>query len=180
MSSSFDLNPVARITTGAIGQPGERTFYLQADDGGRVVTLLIEKGQVAALAQHIESLLEQLPETEPESPDAPPEELGLVEPFEPQFRVGSMSLEYDPDRGLIVLQCEEFVPQPEDEDEPVPDASVARFWATRRQMRALARHGAEIVAAGRPLCALCGAAIDPDGHACPALNGHRKDHGLGT
>ena len=54
------------------------------------------------------------------------------------------------------------------------EPSRIRFWATREQMLSLARHGASVCAQGRPRCQLCGNPIDPEGHECPALNGHRK------
>lgn len=62
---------------------------------------------------------------------------------------------------------------PDDAREDVERGRV-RFWATREQMLSLARHGATVCAAGRPRCQLCGNPIDPEGHQCPALNGHRE------
>lgn len=196
MTASFNLDPVGRITAGAIGEPGQRTFFLQATSAGSQVSLLLEKTQVAALARHIEALLDRLVSTHPgpvAETEPPADELELVGPVEPEFRVGSMSLGYDADRDLILLQCNEYVADETDDDEEeeasgledvedlgqTPErGAVARFWATRVQMRALARHGTEVVAAGRPTCTLCGAPIDGDGHVCVALNGHRKDRDL--
>lgn len=185
MSRSYNLDPVTKITAGAVGVPGERTFYLQAKKDDVVVSLLVEKTQVEALARHVDALLSRLAETRPELAaveDVQDDQLGLEEPLDEAFRVGQISLGYDADRDLVLLECEEFVPQPDEDDaeeavvEPAPAAepSVARFWVTRTQVRALAKHGASVAAAGRPRCQLCGQPIDPEGHFCPALNGHRE------
>lgn len=171
----FDLNPVSAITADAIGVPGKRVFYLQARQGKRVVTLLIEKEQVRALAVGIEQLLEQIERrsSRPLPAQDPPlqADLLLQEPLEPAFRVGQMGLGYDEERGLVVLIAQEALAEGEDPD----DAAVARFWATREQMRALSRHALEVVERGRPVCPLCNQPIDPEGHFCPPRNGHNRE-----
>src|SRR5207244_5729580 len=93
VSASFDLDPVARITAGAIGEPGRRTFYLQGRSSDQLVTLLVEKEQVRALAVSIEQMLAVLPD-----PSEPPEETDepdLEEPLLPEWRGGPMPLQYD-------------------------------------------------------------------------------------
>lgn len=172
MSWSIDLDPCTRITTGAVGEPGDRTFYIQGRDASRLVTLLVEKQQVAALSQLVEQLLEGIEggEEEQEGAEAPE----LEEPLSPEFRVGGMSLDYEEDRDLVVLACEEFRPEGEEADDVIgPEPAVVRFWATRAQMDALGRKGEEAVAGGRPICSMCGGPIDPDGHFCPSSNGHK-------
>jgi len=173
----YDLNPVTHITAGAVGEPGQRTFYIQARQGDRLVTLLCEKQQVAALSLGVEQLLEQLTQKNPESVGTPDQvldiEMSLEEPLDPAFRVGQMGLGYDEDRSLLVLVAQEVLPEGEDP----ATASTARFWGTATQMRTLARHAAQVVAAGRPLCPLCGEPMDPndpDSHFCPRKNGHQK------
>ncbi len=170
----FDLNPVTHITAGAVGDPGERVFYIQAQQGSRQVTLLCEKQQVAALALGIEQLLEQLAEKDPER-IGPQDQLldvdmSLEEPLEIAFRVGQMGLGYDEDRNLLVLVAQELLP----EDADPATASSARFWGTAVQMRTMAHHASEVVSAGRPLCPLCGAPMDAEGHFCPRKNGHSR------
>jgi probable phosphoglycerate mutase len=162
----YDLNPVTHITVGAMGVPGKRTFYLQGRQGMTTVTLLVEKEQVAALARGINEMLEQLGER---GGTVQVSELAmeLSHPIEPVFRVGQMGLGYDAERKLIVTVAYEL---PEEENPAVVD--VVRFWATSDQMRALARHVAALVAAGRPSCVMCGRPIDPEGHFCPKKNGH--------
>ena len=171
----MELGPVDRITTDAVGEPGFRTFYLQARHGPEIITVTVEKQQVQLLAA---SILELLADVELETGQGPPEEeMGLEEPFEPVFRAGKLSIGYEPERDLFLLEIEEFQPEVE-EDEPeaqvVPDPQTIRLWATREQMLALSRHGAAVVERGRPACQFCGNPIDPRGHTCPAMNGHRS------
>lgn len=180
MSRRIELDPCTRITAGAIGEPGNRTFYVQGRDDSRLVTLVVEKQQVAALSQLVEQLLEGIEGPEPEEGTDEAEAPDLEEPLAPEFRVGEMSLDYDEDRDLVVLSCEELLTADEGEDDLLgPDPALVRFWATRAQMRALGRKGEEAVAAGRPICSMCGGPIDPDGHFCPSSNGHKETDGLG-
>jgi uncharacterized repeat protein (TIGR03847 family) len=169
-----DLDPVERITAGAIGQPGQRTFFLQARKENVLVSMLLEKGQVALLANHIDELLDRLGTDEANAPD--PSSLDLEEPVVAEFRIGRIGLGFDEERDLVLLQCEEFLPEEDDEDdiESPEDSGRVRVWATRGQMYALARRGESEVAGGRPLCSMCGQAMDPGGHFCPRSNGHRE------
>ena len=223
----IELEPVDRITADAVGDPGERTFFLQARKDERVVTLLVEKQQVQLLAA---SVLEILARVGKETGEGDPEEvMGLEEPVVPEWRVGRLSIGYQEDRDLLLLEAEELVPE-EDDDEAGVEAEAAgeggeaetgggdggdagleelermealeeeledlegleelaqveggafspsrvRFWATREQMLALARHGAEVCGRGRPTCRFCDQPMDPEGHVCPAMNGHREIDG---
>ena len=191
----MDLEHVDRITAGAVGEPGERTFFLQARQGDRSVTILVEKEQVELLGT---SILEILATVGRETGEGPPsEELGLEPPLEPLWRAGRLSIGYAEERDLMLLEIEEIV-EPEDEPEEVaveleaetddepedqtapitetdgPEPDRVRLWATREQMFALARHGAAVAERGRPRCRFCGNPIDPEGHMCPAMNGHRE------
>lgn len=169
MSGDFELPDAEWVTVGTVGPPGRRTFYLQACQGGRLVTLKLEKQQVVALAQLLSELLADLP--------APSEAAGggsmsLAEPVEPDWVVGIVKLAYDPDADRIVMVAEELG---EDPEAPVAGpGSVGRLGITRVQAAALVRRGIEVVGAGRPPCPLCGHPIDPGGHACPRTNGHRQ------
>ncbi len=168
----FDFDAVHHIVADAVGEPGNRTFLLQARQGSRLVTLILEKEQVAALAASVLELLEDVEARYPDrttSSEVPPQALHLEEPIRPAFRVGQMGLGYDEDLDRVVLVLQAL---PSREDEPEADLPRARFYATRAQMRALSEHALEVVARGRPLCPLCGEPIDPDGHFCPRTNGH--------
>jgi uncharacterized repeat protein (TIGR03847 family) len=226
----IELDPVERITAGAVGPPGERVFYLQGRKGDQLVTLLVEKQQVQLLAASVVEILARVGKETGQGP--PEEEMALDEPLVAEWRAGRLSIGYHEERDLLMLEAEELLDEEEggegeeieeeDEgDDPStglgPGISIAglgeqeedgeleeemegpeelqssapveeleeletgarepariRFWATREQMLSLARHGALVCAAGRPLCQLCRNPIDPEGHLCPALNGHRE------
>ncbi|NJO05312.1 MAG: DUF3090 family protein [Chloroflexaceae bacterium] len=143
---SYDFDAVHRITTGAIGAPGQRVFYLQARYGNRMISMVAEKEQVRALADAINRLLDELVEQNPARStidDIIVTDMSLEEPLEPEFRVAQMGLGYDNDRDMIVL-----VVQGTNEE----DTMLARISATRPQMRALSTHAMQVVSAGRPMC----------------------------
>jgi uncharacterized repeat protein (TIGR03847 family) len=177
-----ELDPVDRITAGAVGEPGGRTFFLQARAGSRLVTLLVEKQQVELLAASILEILERVGKETDEGPGD--EELELETPLEPEWRVGKLSIGYAEDRDLLLLELEELTPDDEEEGSEAeelaegggdePEAETIRLWATREQMLALSRHGSTVAARGRPTCQFCGNPIDPEGHTCPAMNGHGR------
>jgi uncharacterized repeat protein (TIGR03847 family) len=172
-----ELDPVTRLTADAIGEPGSRTFLLQAASGPQQVTLLVEKAQVRVLAERVIAWLPELATEHPEDPGevraAEAGDLSLNEPVEPDFRVGQLALSYDRDRDRVVLIATELVPQTGDPSELEQEAREVRLWVTRAQLRVMARHGAQVVQQGRPPCPLCGNPLDPTGHVCPAQNGHR-------
>ncbi len=175
---AIELDPVDRLTAGAVGEPGERTFFLQGKKGDHLVTLLVEKGQVQQLAAAVVEILARIG-ADP-SAEADTTTMDLEPPLEPEWRAGRLAIGYEEDRDLLVLEVEELVPEEEDEDagspveEEEPEPGMVRFWATKDQMLALARHSAAVCAAGRPTCQFCGNPIDADGHMCPAMNGHRE------
>jgi uncharacterized repeat protein (TIGR03847 family) len=173
-----ELGPVDRITADAVGEPGERTFYIQARAGKDLVTVIVEKQQVQLLAASVLELMEDAPATEtvPEEPA-----MALEEPLDPRWRAGRLSIGFDQDRDLFLLEVEEFQPELEDLDVDDPGSIIPeiepesiRIWASPAQMLALSRHGAAVAARGRPTCQFCGNPIDAEGHACPAMNGHSK------
>jgi uncharacterized repeat protein (TIGR03847 family) len=167
-----DLDRVDRITAGAVGDPGRRTFYLQARREATLITVVVEKQQVELLSTSILEILAGVDEETGKGPGE--EELELEEPLEPLWHAGRLSIGYDEDRDLIFLQIEELVPEEEEPEEERPEPERVRLWATREQMLALSRHAAAVVARGRPLCQFCGNPMDPEGHTCPAMNGHGR------
>ena len=174
----MELGPVDRITADAVGEPGERTFYIQARAGQDLVTVIVEKQQVQLLAASVLELMEDAPTTET-VPDEPA--MALEEPLDPRWRAGRLSIGFDQDRDLFLLEVEEFQPELEDLDVGDPGSIIPeiepesiRIWASPAQMLALSRHGSAVAARGRPTCQFCGNPIDAEGHACPAMNGHSK------
>ena len=146
-----------------------------------MITIAVEKEQVELLGTSILEILASVGRETGEGPSS--DELGLEPPLEPLWRAGRLSIGYAEERDLMLLELEEQTEETEDadEDEPaaddVPEPARVRLWATREQMFALARHGAEVAARGRPRCRYCGNPMDPEGHMCPAMNGHREAAG---
>jgi uncharacterized repeat protein (TIGR03847 family) len=169
----LDIDPVQHITTDAIGQPGQRVFYIQAIQDARILTIIIEKIQLQALIINVEKFIAEISRQHPNLPEADtaynPVIMRITPPVEPLFRAGELGLGYDTDRDMAVLIARELLMQEEDPEE----AAVVRFWCTRSQLRSMSRWGLDVVQSGRPICVQCGQPIDPGGHFCPKKNGHR-------
>jgi uncharacterized repeat protein (TIGR03847 family) len=172
-SITYEVNPVEQITTGAIGPPGKRVFYLQGRGVDQIVTLIVEKQQIQSLAVGLEQFLSELRERLPDLPEASPDftekDMALQEPIDPLFRVGHMGLGYDEETDLLVLVAREIQTPDADPEQ----AAVARFWCSRTQLRQMCHWGLEIAEQGRPICGNCGQPIDLEGHFCPKRNGHK-------
>src|SRR5207237_7249706 len=117
-----ELGAVDRITADAVGEPGMRTFYLQARAGDELVTVVVEKEQVVLLSQSVLELLAEVPlETGPLDET----ELALEEPVDPLFHSGRLSIGYDPDGDRFLLEVTELNPdEAEDEGEDAGSAPV--------------------------------------------------------
>lgn len=175
--SIIELDTVDSLGAGAIGEPGARVFYLQADKGGNRLTVLVEKEQVALLAHEAVTFLDRIalehPEPPGESISMHPSAAGVSEPAVPLFRARMIGLGYEPDRGMVLIELREHA-EDEDDDDDVSDEDsdgyIARIFATRAQVRAMAQRGTDAVAGGRPACQLCEFPMDPAGHICPRWN----------
>lgn len=184
----YELGDVDRITADAIGEPGQRIFFLQMSADARTYTITVEKEQVQLLST---SILEILASVGRETGGGFDEDAMRIElPVDPLWRAGRLSIGYDEDRDRISLEIEEFVRENaelaselelDDEDllaggmpEGFREPDRVRASATAEQMLALSRYGASVVGRGRPTCQFCGNPIDPEGHHCPAMNGHAK------
>ncbi len=182
MDNVIELDRVDSLGAGAIGDPGERVFYIQADKADARLTVVVEKEQVALLAAEAVAFLDRIgleyPEEPGESSTLHPSAAQVTEPAVPLFRARMIGLGFEPDRKLVLLELREKADDDDDEDDVVPveagvtddDGYVARIFATRAQVRAMAARGAEAVAGGRPLCQLCNFPMDPAGHICPRWN----------
>lgn len=167
MGESFELDAVDWITAGAVGEPGRRTFYVQARRGNDLLAVVVEKAQVQWLSRHAQQLLAQAGVTvTPDDLDADAQQ--LLEPVVPVWRAGALGLGMDDDGERFLLEVEELVA--EEEGEP----GRIRMFCTRSQIIAMSAYAAFAVEAGaRESCRFCGRPIDPvDGHVCPAANGH--------
>jgi len=167
----IDLDPCDHITVDAIGQPGQRVFYIQAFQEQRTVTVIIEKAQVISMSIGVEQFLSQVAlqnnKLDDPSSDYVEEVMRINPPVDPLFRVGEIGLGYDKDRDQVVLFAKELLT----EDADPESAGIVRFWCTREQVRKMARWGMEVAQRGRPLCPQCGQPIEPEGHFCPKKNG---------
>ncbi len=172
MAEVYEMNPVSRITVGTLGEPGNRTFFLQGVQGLESFAVIIEKEQAIALASAMDELLDELEERFELAPPRPatvsPMDLQLQLPVEGRFRVGQMGLGYDEENDLVVIAAQSLAVEGEEPD-------IARFWATRDQVAALGNQALEVSGQGRAICALCGQPIGPEGHFCPRSNGHSHD-----
>jgi uncharacterized repeat protein (TIGR03847 family) len=181
-----------RFVAGTVGQPGERTFFLQAREGNRMTSVVCEKQQVSVLAEHLDRVLDEVQRRSAGQVDVPPASSTardtdpLDAPINEEFRVGTMTIAWDPSIDRIVIELFSNVDvddeeQPEETSSPAADepeeieadevfvvkitASYARDFVARAQA---------LVAAGRPSCPFCLQPIDPQGHICPRANGYRR------
>jgi uncharacterized repeat protein (TIGR03847 family) len=185
----YIFDPPDRFVAGTVGQPGERMFFLQAREGGRVVSVALEKVQVAVLAERLGALLDELSrrgvaEVEAaEDPELPAEVSAeatetLDEPVDEAFRAGSLTLGWDGGAGRVLVEARaldadgDAVDPDEDDDEDEDGPDLLRVRMTAAAARGFVAHAERVVAAGRPPCPLCGAPLDPQGHICPRRNGH--------
>lgn len=182
------FDPPERFVAGTVGPPGQRTFFLQARTGARVVSVALEKQQVQALAERIDELLDDVMSTNPAegvvpavAPIALEDSDPLEQPIEEEFRAGTMTLSWDPDLQRVVIEVFPFTeaavvtPDQLDEDfeEPEPD-EVLLVRLPAGPARAFVKRAAQVLDAGRPSCPFCGNPIDPDGHLCVRANGFRR------
>jgi uncharacterized repeat protein (TIGR03847 family) len=173
MTDLIEFDPVDDIGAGAFGAPGQRTFVIQARKGSAVLSVLVEKEQVQLLASEANQFLDKIAEEDPEEPlGSAGTVAGAVTEVEPLFRARLIGIGYDPDRHLVLIELREDAS--DDEEAPPPldetEGHIARLYATRSQVRAMARNGVEAVEAGRPRCQLCDFPMEPDGHICPRWN----------
>ena len=182
------FDPPERFVTGTVGPPGQRTFFLQARSGSRIVSVSLEKQQVVALAERVDQLLDEVMSSESTEgivPALAPMDLEdsqpLEQPIEEEFRAGTMTLSWDPDDERVVIEVFPFTeaavvsPEQVDEDfeEPEPD-EILMVRLDAGSARAFVKRAERVVEAGRPTCPFCGGPIDPEGHLCVRANGFRR------
>jgi uncharacterized repeat protein (TIGR03847 family) len=182
------FDPPERFVTGTVGEPGQRTFFLQARSGARITSVSLEKQQVAALSERIDQLLDEVmtsDTTQSVIPAVAP--LGLEDsepleqPIEEEFRAGTMTLSWDPDDERVVIEVfpytEAAVVSPEQLDEELTEPEPDEVFLIRidaGSARAFVKRSEQVLEAGRPTCPFCGNPIDPEGHLCVRANGFRR------
>ena len=188
MAVVHGFDPPERFVTGTVGEPGQRTFFLQARSGTHLVTVALEKQQVAALAERIDELLDEVMSSQGGSATIPavaPLDLEdgepLEQPIEEEFRAGTMTLSWDPADSRVVIEVFPFteaaVVAPdqveEDFEEPEPD-ELLLVRIPAGHARAFVKRATQVLGAGRPSCPFCGGPVDPEGHLCVRMNGFRR------
>ena len=176
-----EFDPPERFVAGTVGEPGGRTFFLQARTGPRLVSVALEKQQVAVLAERIDELLDEVMASsgnETLIPAVAPMVLDDAEPLEQpideQFRAGTMTLSWDPGIARVVIEVFPLTEAPEEEDEEAEPAEVFLVRLEAGPARAFVKRAELVIEAGRPDCPFCGNPIDPDGHLCVRANGFRR------
>ncbi len=159
--SEHDLDAPDEFTVGTVGPVGERMFLLQSRQGAELLTLKVEKQQVAVLASYLARIVREVGR-----PGHLPREVSFVADEDPAWIVGTIGVSYDEAVSRVVVVAEELVGDDE-------ESSVARFSITLEQAASFAITATGLVEAGRPPCPLCGLPLDPSGHDCPRTNGHR-------
>ncbi len=155
------------VTADFIGEPGQRTFYVQAVEEDETVSVLVEKQQVAGISELLTQLLAGMGFTPPTIWDI--NSMRLREPVTPRWRAGSITVGLAPQLGRFVIEVSEFVPEDEDRE-----PRRVRIWVSEEQAQLLAAHARWSVEQGRPPCRLCGLPMDREGHVCPRLNGDAR------
>ena len=181
MSRIFLFDPVERFVAGTVGIPGERTFFLQARTGSRLVSVSLEKAQVAAIADRVLQIRREIRQSEPLAvfervayDDQP-----LESPIDEEFRVGVIGLAYVSDRRLIEIDLQAIVDSDNADEElleidTTSDQDILRILMPLGYAESFAKRANTVVAAGRAPCPFCGGPIDPNGHLCPRANGYRR------
>jgi uncharacterized repeat protein (TIGR03847 family) len=163
----YELDPVDVIEVAAVGEPGQRRFFLIASGSGRTLTLACEKAQIQALVVRLHQMMEaQGVETEGHAGS------GALAPGEPEWQVGEMGIGYHEARQMFVLVASQATAAEEGEAATDDQPSV-RFWLSHRQVADFSQQAEKVLTAGRPLCPRCGLPMDPAGHPCPVSNGAR-------
>ena len=178
----YSFDPPTRFVSGTVGVPGQRTFFLQAQDERRLISVALEKEQLRLLADRCEELLDDLLRSgTPGIPALAPGDLDLEPlalPIEEEFRVGNMGLAWNPDTQRLTIEAHalddafEGTPLVDSDDTEGPDC--LRVHLTPRMARAFNARSTRLINAGRQACPLCQFPLDPEGHICPRANGYRR------
>jgi uncharacterized repeat protein (TIGR03847 family) len=180
--SVFEYEEPARFVVGTVGEPGQRTFFLQAHDAGATTSVSLEKAQVAILAERLDQMLDTLLRQSggalpipAVAPSGAVDDQPLETPIEDEFRVVALSLMWDDDASRVVIEAHSVDPdEVEDNDTQPAGFDTLRVTMTAGPARAFVARAESILAAGRPPCPFCALPLDPEGHICPRQNGYRR------
>ena len=157
--------------SGTIGEPGERAFFIQARNKGRVISVALEKAQVQAIANRLELIVAEVKKSNPlvSIESFPQDDAPLETPVDQEFQVGAISLAWNELDQLLSFELYELEDDEHDEEGQVLEINFSLGMAISFAQRSKA-----LVNAGRLPCPFCGIPIDPRGHLCPRANGYRR------
>lgn len=178
----YEFNPVERFVAGTVGAPGDRTFFIQARTGSRVVSVVVEKSQVIALGERTKIMLREIKKSDPtvfvkavDVDDAP-----LEQPIFEEFRAGVIAMAWDAENSLIVYELREMTSSDDGDEEQAVfsendlSTDLLRVHVSPTQAASFSKRCLSLASAGRMPCPFCGIPIDPSGHLCPRSNGYRR------
>lgn len=178
----YEFNPVERFVAGTVGAPGERTFFIQARTGSRVVSVVVDKSQVIALGERTKIMLREIKKTDPTIvvkssaiDDAP-----LEQPIFEEFRAGVIAMAWDAENSKIVYELRDMAGSDGDSEEEVVfderglSVDLLRVHVSPIQAASFSKRCLSLASAGRMPCPFCEIPIDPSGHLCPRANGYRR------
>ncbi|MCB0919781.1 MAG: DUF3090 family protein [Actinobacteria bacterium] len=169
-----------RFVPGAVGEPGDREFFLQVKDGRRVVTLRFEKEQLEILASKLKQLVDGVsaPGAMTSHTDDYLDTEPLETPIEPEYSVGAMGLAFNPETAEYIVECHEMVADATDVPDIGSDApegpDTVRVVVNAEQAGSFIGRAFAVLAAGLPTCPFCYQSLEPQGHLCPRANGYRR------
>lgn len=154
------------FTAGTIGPQGRRVFFLQASYEDQVLSLKVEKQQMAGLADFLMSMLDDLPPADESNRiENTVEDTKFIDPGEPDWVIGSLGVTYEQSEDQLVLIAEELI---RDEDS---EPAQARLSLNRLQVEHFIKTAQELISSGRPPCPYCGSPLEPEAAGwCPCSN----------
>lgn len=179
------FDPPTRCVVGTVGEPGERTFFLQVQDAERIISVILEKDQVRILAERMKDILDQV--APKSSSSIPIDDAPLAQPILAEFRIGILGLAWDDEENRIIIEAgsrvvelaeldglSELTEDDEDEDEIVEGNEMLDIRLTVDLARGFVERSLRVVKAGRHTCPFCGNLLDQKGHVCQRANGYRR------
>jgi len=157
----LDLGLVGSVHAESFGEPGRRTFRLLARTEKGEVAFWLEKEQLVMVRSAIDEVLRRVPQQRGNEPVS-----DTLRSFsgEMEVRVGALAIGYDADHEGYSIEASEL-------SAPF-DLKRITLLVRRNDFETLSEEIAEIVAAGRPRCVLCGTPLSGEPHFCPPSNGH--------
>jgi uncharacterized repeat protein (TIGR03847 family) len=192
----MDFDAPDRFATGTSGESGDADFFLQAVQGSRTASVMLEREQVAILADRVLAVIDELERRGLAAIDAGPagvlDPRPLKEPLHEEFRVGTMTIAWDEDVDEVVVEARSMTfdagagesalrDGEEIDDDEIPDDApigpdVLRVHLTPFMAQQFARRAGTVTGDDRPDCPFCGGPLERTGHLCPRPDGGEYIH----